>query len=41
MGQVGDQSLAFNQNRTLNESRINGVVVRLFDVFTAKTYLHR
>lgn len=40
MGQVGDQSLAFNQNRTLNESRINGVAVHLFEVFTAKTYTY-
>lgn len=40
MGQVGDQSLEFNQNRTLNESGINGVAVHLFEVFTVKTYTY-
>lgn len=40
MGQVGHQSLEFNQNRTLNESGINGVAVHLFEVFTAKTYTY-
>ncbi len=40
MGQQGDQSLEFNQNRTLNESRANGVSVHLFEVFTAKTYTY-
>lgn len=40
MGQVGHQSLEFNQNRTLNESRTNGVAVHLFEVFTAKTYTY-
>lgn len=40
MGQVGDQSLEFNQNRTLNESGINGVAVHLFEVFTAKSYTY-
>ncbi|WP_249746311.1 HNH endonuclease [Pseudomonas rhodesiae] len=40
MGQVGSQSLGFNQNRTLNESGSNGVCVHLFEVFTAKTYTY-
>ncbi|WP_265533597.1 HNH endonuclease [Pseudomonas saponiphila] len=40
MGQQGDQSLEFNQNRTLNESRANSVSVHLFEVFTAKTYTY-
>lgn len=40
MGQVDHQSLEFNQNRTLNESRTNGVAVHLFEVFTAKTYTY-
>lgn len=40
MGQVGSQSLEFNQNKTLNESNFNGVSVHLFEVFTAKTYTY-
>lgn len=36
MGQNGDQSLQFAQNRTLNESRYNGVSVYLFEVFQQK-----
>lgn len=40
MGQVGSQTLEFNQNRTLNESGLNGVCVHLFEVFTAKTYTY-
>ncbi|OLF53413.1 HNH endonuclease signature motif containing protein [Pseudomonas chlororaphis] len=40
MGQVDNQSLEFNQNRTLNESRANGVAVHLFEVFAAKTYTY-
>ena len=40
MGQVGSQSLEFNQNRTLNESPTNGVAVHLFEVFTEKTYTY-
>jgi 5-methylcytosine-specific restriction protein A len=40
MGQVGSQSLEFNQNRTLNESGFNGISVHLFEVFTAKTYTY-
>lgn len=40
MGQVGPQSLEFNQNRTLNESTTNGVAVHLFEVFSARTYTY-
>lgn len=40
MGQIGSQSLEFNQNRTLNESGFNGISVHLFEVFTAKTYTY-
>lgn len=36
MGQKGDQSLTFMQNRTLAESGSNGVAVHLFEVFTPK-----
>ena len=34
MGLTGDQKLTFMQNRTLNESRTNGVRMYLFEVFT-------
>lgn len=40
MGQIGPQSLEFNQNRTLNESPTNGVAVHLFEVFTKRTYTY-
>lgn len=40
MGQVDDQSLEFNQNKTLNESPTNGVAVHLFEVFTKRIYTY-
>lgn len=40
MGSSGDQSLSFNQNKTLNESRTNGVAVHLFEVFVDKDYVY-
>lgn len=40
MGQVGPQSLEFNQNRTLSESPTNGVAVHLFEVFTKRVYTY-
>lgn len=39
MGKKGDQSINFAQNRTLNESRLNGVKVFLFEVLKAKEYI--
>ena len=36
MGQKGEQSLDFMQNKTLAESQRNGVAVHLFEVFTPK-----
>ena len=38
MGTLGDQSLTFMQNKTLKESKTNGVEVFLFEVFTSKEY---
>lgn len=38
MGLNGDQSLEFNQNRTLNQSRTNGVQVFLFEQFKVNEY---
>ncbi|CAN5660846.1 hypothetical protein BH10BAC3_BH10BAC3_16140 [soil metagenome] len=38
MGQVGDQDLNFMQNKTLTESKQNGVAVFLFEVFKDKVY---
>ncbi|MBB3763439.1 HNH endonuclease [Sphingomicrobium lutaoense] len=40
MGQKGDQSLNFMQNRTLAESSRNGVAVHLFEVFTPKPRIY-
>ncbi|MFJ5535967.1 HNH endonuclease [Vreelandella titanicae] len=40
MGQTGDMSLSFNQNKTLNESPDNGVSVHLFEVFKDKQYTY-
>jgi 5-methylcytosine-specific restriction protein A len=40
MGAEGDQSLDFMQNKTLAESRTNGVAVFLFEVFTPKAYTY-
>ena len=40
MGQVGDQSLDGNQNKTLFESRTNGVGVHLFEVFKKGRYIY-
>jgi 5-methylcytosine-specific restriction protein A len=41
MGQKGDQSLTFNQNKTLSESRSNGVEVHLFEVNKEKEYTYQ
>lgn len=41
MGKTGDQDIDFAQNRTLNESRSNGVAVHLFEVMDAKEYTFR
>lgn len=40
MGQNGDQSLEFNQNKTLNESAVNGVQVFLFEQFKVNEYTY-
>lgn len=40
MGQKGDQSLDFMQNKTLNEIEPNGVSVHYFEVFTDKQYTY-
>lgn len=40
MGLNGDQSLEFNQNKTLNESPINGVQVFLFEQFKVNEYTY-
>lgn len=40
MGLNGDQSLDFNQNKTLNESSINGVQVFLFEQFKVNEYTY-
>ncbi len=40
MGLTGDQSLAFMQNKTLAESRTNGVGVHLFEVLIKGEYIY-
>jgi len=41
MGKTGDQSLSFMQNKTLAESRYNGVDVHLFEVFLPGQYVYQ
>ena len=41
MGLSGDQSLSFAQNKTLNESKTNGVDVFLFEVFDPGKYIYQ
>lgn len=38
MGQTGNQSLNFMQNKTLNESNLNNISVYLFEVFKSTEY---
>ncbi|EGQ8898188.1 HNH endonuclease [Vibrio parahaemolyticus] len=40
MGTKGDQSLMFHQNKTLAESKNNGVAVHLFEVFKDQEYTY-
>ena len=40
MGQQGEQSLTFAQNKTLAESNSNGVTVHLFEVYKKNTYTY-
>lgn len=40
MGQNGDQSLDFNQNKTLGQSKVNGVQVFLFEQFKVNKYTY-
>lgn len=40
MGQNGDQSLGFQQNKTLYESKVNGVQVFLFEQFKVNEYTY-
>ncbi|CAD5270293.1 MULTISPECIES: HNH endonuclease [Halomonadaceae] len=40
MGQLGEMSLTFQQNKTLNESPANGVAVHLFEVFKTNEYTY-
>ena len=41
MGLKGDQSVNYMQNKTLNESPSNGVILHLFEVFEAKKYTYQ
>ena len=41
MGQTGDQTLTFAQNRTLAESRTNGVTIHLFEVEEEGQYIYQ
>ena len=39
MGKIGDQDINFMQNKTLNNSKTNGIEVFLFEVFEPKKYV--
>ena len=41
MGQLGDQSLDYKQNKTLAESKFNGVEVHLFEGLENRRYTYR
>jgi 5-methylcytosine-specific restriction protein A len=41
MGTTGDQSLDFNQNKTLYHSDVNGVDVHLFEVYEKGQYIYQ
>lgn len=41
MGLYGDQSIDYLQNKTLAESKTNGVVVYLFESFASNSYIYR
>jgi len=41
MGSSGNQSLSFAQNKTLSESKTNGIPVYLFEVFKTKEYVYQ
>ena len=41
MGKVGDQSVTFSQNRTLNESNTNSVAIHLFEVYEKGNYVYQ
>lgn len=41
MGQTGDQSLDYLQNRTLSQSPSNGVTIYVFEVFLSNNYVYR
>ena len=41
MGKKGDQDINASQNKTLNESNVNGVDVFLFEVFESNQYIYR
>lgn len=40
MGRLGDQSLNFQQNKTLKESQVNGINSHLFEVFIPNNYVY-
>ena len=41
MGMEGDQELTYAQNKTLNDSNSNGIIIYLFEVFTNQKYTYR
>lgn len=41
MGKSGDQDINFMQNKTLAESRTNGVDVHLFEVLKSGQYIYK
>ena len=41
MGKTGNQDINFKQNKTLNESRVNGIELHLFVVHNANQYTYK
>lgn len=41
MGKFGDQDLQYKQNKTLNESRTNGIELHLFEVYEPNKYQYK
>lgn len=41
MGKIGDQELYYMQNKTLTQSKTNGVGLHIFEVIKPKNYIYR
>lgn len=41
MGKIGDQELYYMQNKTLTQSKTNGIELHIFEVIKPKNYIYR